>query len=409
LRSFWTTAALLASCGALAASGWAACSIYDPSLLLPAVDAGLDATPPPPVDATPGPDVAPSGDADTCAHRHWPARPASDDPSSTPSVEVIDALATLDIGVEPDGGPPPPGFDLDGVCTCPGPDSCRNTDTTKPHCDDDAGGDNSGGGLLRALGTFGVFNSTSIDQRLAQGYYGLLVDVRNWNGQPNDTNVSVAIYVSNGLDGIQDAGAPVPPKNDGNDHWTVDPNSLLGGTNLDDAGVSCDGDNTQCTPFYFDDNAYVAGGVLVGSTDFPISLGGVANNGTVVLDLSGSVITAQLVQTSVGWSMTNGLLAGRWSSSKLLSSLAALADPLATGSYLCGDDPTYQGVKAQICQAADITADPKLDSTGAPCDALSVAFAFTAVPAHLGQVYDKGKVPAGCVGDAGEPFHDQCP
>jgi hypothetical protein len=146
----------------------------------------------------------------------------------------------------------------------------------------------------------------------------------------------------------------------------------------------------------------------VGSLDFPVALAGVASIGTIVLDLSGSIVTAHLVQTQGGWSLQDGLLAGRWSTRKLLTSLSALTDPFMSSQYLCGTDPTYGSLKTQICAAADLTTDPKLDRTGAPCSALSVAFGFTAMPARLGEVYDKGPMVMGCGPDGGAPYSDDC-
>jgi hypothetical protein len=400
LKSLSVRVAVVGALASCAAAGVAACSIYGADLLLPApADGGSD-------DATS--DVADTdagGDADTCGHARWPDRPAADDPSSTQEVEVIAALATLDIGAEKDGGRPPNGFDLDGVCTCPGPESCTNAAATKAHCDNSGGGDNAGGTLLSGLAQFGSFDSLALNDRLHKGLFGLIVAIRGWNGQPNDRSVTVALYVSNGLSGIEDGGVG-PAKGDGTDRWTVDPSTLLGGKAT--VGLDCDRDNAQCAPAFFDSNAYVAGGQLVGSLDFPIVIGGLANNGVIVLDLTGSVVTARLVKVAAGWSLDDGVLAGRWGSAKLLTSLAALADPLAPGSYLCGADETYVALKRQICDLADITVDPKRDNTNVACDALSMTVAFTATPAHLGEVYDKGPFPVGCA-DGGAPYHDQCP
>ena len=103
------------------------------------------------------------------------------------------------------------------------------------------------------------------------------------------------------------------------------------------------------------------------------------------------------------------MIDGRWATGSLLSSLAALHDPLSSkGGFLCGTDNTYAIAKNEICSAMDIAADPKLDQTGAPCDAVSVAVGFTADPAQLGAVVTKAKPAQGCVSDAGTPFRDSC-
>jgi len=59
--------------------------------------------------------------------------------------------------------------------------------------------------------------------------------------------------------------------------------------------------------------------------------------------------------------------------------------------------------------ALDVPADPKLDGTDTACDALSIAFGFTASPAQLAEVKQLPATQIGCVSEAGAPFRDQCP
>jgi hypothetical protein len=381
----------------------AACGIYGQDDLLPGkalIDAGVhDAAP----IVTP-PDSA-QVDGDTCAHVRWPARPVADDPSATPDVIATSAIATLNLGLANEAGPASLlGFDLDHVCTCPGPDSCVNSISAGPHCDEDGGRDNAAQPLLQLVGTLPGLNEAALNQALHSGKYGLVIVVSEWNGQPNDTQVKISLFISNGLI-TDDGGSTGPVKGDGTDVWTVSSGSLLGGAAL--AGTDCGDQNTACSPVYYDDNAYVTGGTMVGSVDFSIALGG-GGSGTVNVDLSGSVVLATVTASAGGWSLTNGTIAGRWATSKLLSSLAAVNDPLNTGTYLCGSDATYALVKNDICNAMDIAADPNLDQTGAPCDAISISLGFTADPAQMGLVTSHSDPFTGCTSDAGVPFHDQC-
>jgi hypothetical protein len=383
----------------LLAAAWQACAIYDTSLLLP---------PPPDAADEAAPEAATTPDADTCAHARWPSPPAADDPTTGSPATVIDALRTLDIGSRNDGGAPPVyGFDLDGVCTCPAPDSCRTPSGSAPRCDEEGGRDNAGGELLRTFGSFNVFNQDDLTRRLQAGLYGLLMMVRDYNGAANDTRVTVAVYISNGVNAVADGGTFPPPAYDGTDHWTVDPGSLLGGASLD--GADCAKGGNTCVPIYFDDKAYVSNHVLVASLDFPLSLGGGANMGFIALDLTGSVVTARLVPRGTTFALEDGRITGRWATSKLLASLAVLPDPFVSGGYLCGDDPTYLSVKKKICDATDIATSAGQDGKGAACDALSVGFGFTAEPALLGRVLaPRGATPHGC-SDGGAPVQDQCP
>jgi hypothetical protein len=384
----------------LFAAAWQACAIYDTSLLLPALP---DASDDGPTEATTEPP-----DADTCAHARWPSAPAADDPSTGSPAPVVVALRTLDIGSRPDGGAPPVyGYDLDGVCTCPAADSCRTPSGSSQRCDEDGGRDNAGGELLRTFSAFNVFNQDDLTRRLQAGLYGLVILLRDYNGAANDARVTVAVYISNGVNAVADGGTVPPPRYDGTDRWTVDPGSILGGSSLD--GADCATASNTCVPNYFDDKAYVADHVLVASLDFPLSLGGGANMGYIALDLTGSVVTARLVKRGASFALEDGRLTGRWATSKLLAGLAVLPDPFLGGAYLCGDDPTYVSVKKTICGSTDITARAADDSKGAPCDALSVGFGFTAEPAILGRVLaPRGATPRGC-SDGGAPVKDQCP
>ncbi len=368
-------------------AGWTACGIYGKDLLLPAPEAG-----------------PPLPDANTCNHAHYLGRPAADDPGQGPTASVVVALATLAFGESEAGPPALVGFDLDNVCTCPGPDSCVNT-ISSPHCDEDGGRDNAGGDLLDLISGFPGISQASLDDNLSHGTFGFLIQVRGWNGQPNDTQVSAAVYVSSGLVPLPDGGR-ANVKGDGTDVWQISSDAVLGGDAL--VGVDCGNDNTACSPVYLDDDAYVASGVLVCSLDFPIAVGS-PTAGTVELDLTGSVITAPLTQVPGGWAIQNGVLDGRWATKSLLSSLAAIPDPLSTtGEFLCGTDSTYGIAKNQICSSSDIAADPKLDQTGAPCDAVSIAIGFTGLPAHMGPVTRRVLPAQGCTTEAGTPFSDSC-
>jgi hypothetical protein len=383
--------------GAIASAAWVACSIYDPSLLLPASDAAIDAElEAAPIDARP--DVV-----DTCAHARWPGPPAADDPSPQANIVFVDALRTLDLGIRRDGGAPPRfGYDLDQQCTCPSPDSC-NTQASATRCDDDAGRDNTGGDLLRVFGTFNVINQDDLNANLQQGLYGLLIQIRDYNGTANDTQVTVSVLVSNGANGIQDGGSFPVPKDDGNDRWTIDPASLLGGASL--SGTDCGKNNVACTPIHYDNKAYVSDHVLVASLDFPMSLGGSGSMTAIVLELAGSIVTAKIAPIGKSYGLEDGQIAGRWPTTKLLTGLAALPDPLTPGRFLCADDPTYVDLKKNICASRDIVTDPKLDRREVDCDALSVALGFRATPALLGEVWQKGSPPPHC----GASYKDDCP
>ena len=371
-----------------------ACAIYDPGLLLPG-------------------DEGPVARSDAgCAHASYPDRPAQDDQSSL-TVEVVLAIQSIDLGLGSDAGTElaPYGFDLDRVCTCPGPPSCIQEQGAPQTCDDDAGRDHAGLELFRELNALAPSSTEQTNQGLRAGQYGLLFDIQNYNDTANDKQVSVAVYASNGSSGVEDGGMP-QPSHDGTDHWTLDPTYVVGGSRL--AGSSCERNQGACKPIFFDDNAYIKDHVLVARIEFPFSFGTRTFLGGVVMSLKGSVVVGKLERVPLAgggqsYGITNGTIAGRWPTRQLLSTLAAVPDYLSNARpFLCGDDFSYMYFKYRACQVADITSNPTLDNTNAPCDAVSMGFRFSAEPAHLGEVYGVPPPPAGCMTDGGLPFSDTC-
>jgi hypothetical protein len=377
----------------VSAAAWVGCSIYDPSLLLPAQqDGGPDAV----VEAG-GNDASPDV-IGPCPQVYPPAKPPGDDPSDAGDNQtVIVALHTLDLGIRTDGGASPLyGYDLDHVFTCcdGGPESCKPPVTgNPPHCDENEGRDNSGGQLLNTLALLDPtqISSDAISQRLEQGAYSLILQIASYNGQANDTQVVAGIYASAGV--VTQGDAAPAAKWDGTDVWTVDESFVLNGA-----------DASPILPNHFDAHAYVSGGVLVMQVNFPLSLGNGTTN-PVTISLTGGVITAQIVPVGGGtYKLVNGQVAGRWSAAGVLATASSLQ---FQGNPICPGTSFYKNVKAQICAAADIAADPTQDNTAATCDALSVGFGFTADPANMGSVVATAQQPDYCDGGA-DAAPDDC-
>lgn len=374
----------------LSASSYQGCNVYDPSLLLPG-DAG-----------------ALSGmlDGGACVPVTPPTRPAVVSPDAEAQISlIVAAFNSIDIGVGADGGVTPYGYDLDGVCTCPGPPSCARDDMAHATCDDKGGVDNNAVLLFLALGAATSTGTLRIDQGLQSGQYGLLIAIKGYNGEANDDKVEVDFYVSNGLNRTSDGGIPTPLL-DGTDQWTIDPNSLV---------PSCAG-GLECQPLYSDDVAYVSNGFVIAhmSRPIPIAFGDRTFLGGATMSLSDAVIVGelapfQLSHGGVSRQLTGGTIAGRWPTSQLLSTLSTVGDPIRDGGFLCGDSPAYKVIKAVACGAADISQNHSNDNNVplAVCDAVSVGMHFTAVPAVLGGVLAVDAAPAGC-GDGGVPFTDTC-
>jgi hypothetical protein len=338
-------------------------------------------------------------------------------------------MQSVDVGANPDAGPildssvplPPIGFDLDKDCTCctslsaacPTGGSCLQQQENVV-CDDNAGRDHVALNIFRVVPNA----SATANAGMQAGQFSILLQISGYNGTLNDTNVAVALYVSNGLNGVQDGGA-VMLIHDGTDQWTVDSHYLqttgVGGTPAD--GISCSGTGA-CQPLFVDNGAWVTNGVLVAqpSATLPLTFGYRANIGGALMKLNDAIVSGTLQAVTLdggqrAWKIVNGSISGRWPSAQLLGNLATLPNPDVDGSYLCGTDSklagSYQVVKTYICSQQDIMSSEGLDNTMATCDALSMSFGFTAEPALLGVVYTVNPPPSGCI-DAGMLWSDKC-
>lgn len=358
---------------ATAPCGWLACNIIfgiDPPELVtpkqPLVDSG------PPVDET------------GCAKVQWPKAPLTEDGTS----DISFVVALKEIGLSTDPPNPVTGYDLDNVCTCPGPRACvPTTMEAGTHCDDPGGRDlsmnrNVFAVILQSPG----FSTETLNANLQKGRYGILAEISGYNGGKNDKAVTVAMYLSSGTSG--DAG----PGWDGGDPWDLDPRTLES-----DAGPP--------RPAYVDRSAYVADGVLVASSFSGVKLSIGVGSEAIDLELGQSVFTAKIVPRAGTFAFTDGIIAGRWPTKNILSAIAPLTAP-GLGVPLCSPigKPLYDYAKGVVCRSADLSTNPIRDlDRGAECDALSFAMRFTAEPAKLGSVRAKLNADAGCLG-----WNDDC-
>jgi hypothetical protein len=339
------------------------------------------------------PDVA-QAEAETdagCAHAFPPPRPTTDD--GTENLAFVLATRTTDYGVHLDAGLVPFGFDLDGLCTCPDPPPCAPFKPTDMQCDLPHGIDNSMAALFQQLTdvSHGNFNLTAYGDALAQGVWGLVLQISDYNGGANDTAVTVAVFPSNGTvardwdsgtwEVTPDAGV-VAPMWDGHDVWSVDANSK-------------DGQTAQ----YFDTSAYVANHTLVAHVDYPLRSASVGMYASAITTtLVAQVIAGTLVRDGNGsFHIEDGITAGRWPVRDLSNALAEFPDQLIQGAYTCPGGFTYSQVKSLVCQAADVPANPAQTDPRYVCDALSVGSAFTAYPAILGPLKPRPPTNSPCV------------
>lgn len=357
----------------------AACAVYDASLLTPS-DGGADAG-----DG--------GGDVVACNAATYPSRPDGDEAGADVG-ELYFALRSFTLTVGADGGPPV-GWDIDRQCTCPGPPSCIPPSGGDKGCDDDAGRDNAGGKLLQTFTSFATsYDAQRLNQRIQAGEFDLILRLRNYNGARNDTSVEASLFLSNGTVAQSDGGPKVPAF-DGNDVWTIDPRSLLGGV----------APPYIPQPNSVDTSAYVRDGVVVASlSNADIEFAAGAGLASLRVNMTGVVITARLEKNATGqWSVKEGVLDGRWPASKLLPALQSIRVPL-TNEYLCGDSGTYASLKSLVCKSVDIVSSPQNDNTNAPCDSLAFILGFEAPPAKPGPV----KAGPGQLQPCGAAWTDGC-
>lgn len=316
-----------------------------------------------------------------------PLPPPPSESTAPGQLTVISALRTIAF-TESDGGPTL-GYNLDCVDTCPGPGSCVATQPNERNCDADGGRDLAGNSFFNDLEVFASASGYgSINTNIEAGRFALLLQVTDYSGEKDDSDVSLGFFVSNGLVPPEDGGATPTPQWDGTDVWTVDPRTAGGVSHDEDGGYT-----------YFPTvpvPAYVTDYTLVGTVpNLELSFGG------SLLTLSNASIVAKIIPAlSTGGYDLEGQVVARVSVGGILALLGSVKDPAdpTMTQYLCGDDLTYLAFKKVVCGEADIMSDPAKDNTGASCDALSIAIGFTAFPANFGPEVGGKPVFAGCDG-----------
>jgi hypothetical protein len=313
------------------------------------------------------------------------------------------------------------GLNLDRVCTCDdagyydggvGPPSCQApypeadpSVSAKVACDAPGGRDIGG---ITGLGSYfqaalgGTTAGGTLDDRIANGLVSFFFRVRNLPPDGADgSNVEVSFFNASGhfnkLATPQADGStlePVAPAWDGTDVWAI---------NCAQSAAACSSaydlpDAEGVVSGWVDFHAYVRGGVLV--ANFPKLL--IDFNFTDLL-LSNVVVVANLTNGGL-----TGQIAGRLPFHELYRSLSAVpVGGAKKGEYLCGTDPVFQGtIRPAICKNLDLRADPSTDNTGQLCDALGVAFQFTASPAQFAHHVDPGPYLHAC--DGGDSPGDNC-
>lgn len=315
---------------------------------------------------------------------------------STPD-NIILAIRKLDFGETNDPTKSTIGFDLDGSCTCidtPG-EVCKPWKDRTPLCDGPGGRDNSFPRLLQTLVTYGIAQSSQkLSSSLETGNYTILLRIQNWNLQPNDSEVTVSFYTSD--------GSTKTPDWNGKDTWRILSTSVE------------DGDIDK--PLLRDSNAYVADGNLVASLptfDANDKKVFIQLNDEFGISLSGTRIVGKLEEFLGNFRILDGTLAGSWRDRDFFGQVATNPDPLKKTDppkdppdTVCTDSLVYGQIKGAFCDFADLAGN-QADISGV-CAALSLATTFNAQEARLGAVVTLPPPRASTCAANTNPSNDGC-
>jgi hypothetical protein len=294
-----------------------------------------------------------------CVHNQPPAPPKNADTGDARLAFAFHRVSFGDIS-GPQPKPSAPGYDLDGVCTCPGDPSCKPLLASFPSCDMPGGVDNAFLGLYANFSSF--LSMDAVNARLAVGQLGMLLTVAGYNGLPDDPVVDVSFLVGSSLANVADAAVP---SWNGTDQWNIDTASYA------DAGVTKAEDPV----------AYVAGGVLVAKLPaarllFPIS------DQPLRIDVTEAVLTVRISGLDAGVAeLTGGQFTGRIPVESLIGAIATL--PWLAAPMLCETPAAFESVRAETCKRADILRASGA-AAAAPCDALSFVLGFEGVQVSTG-------------------------
>jgi len=338
------------------------------------------------VNATDAGDADATTDVDTgpaCGHATVPPQP--DGGTNGGTIEFTVAVRTIDLGDVAFGEKAtPPALDIDGLCTCLGEKpGCvhASTATESDYCDYDLGRDNAAAQTFYSLSNglgMAQFSSALFSQRANDGKWSLLMRVSNYNGEPDDAQVTFSMYVAGDLQTIKGTA----PAWNGSDAWPVSSQSVKG--------------SDVNAPVVIDNNAYVTGHVLVASApSMQIDLLR-PTDAIFRIKLIAGIIKANIVLGDGGAPrLTQGLLAARWKADDLFRS----------GWLICKNEVGYNAVKSRACEMVDTGS--KLAGPNEFCDALSFGMAFTAEPAMLGSLYDPLPIVTSCTPE-NDPASDSC-
>jgi len=285
-----------------------------------------------------------------------------------------------------------PGFDLDRAYSCRQDCASIDPECTRPdflagldaeqearRCDWENGVDNTGVHLFDLLAAVSDTNSVDLSEQADAGEWSLLVRVSGWNGEPNDTQVTVSLYSTLGFEmgeggsgggtaattgtGAGGSGEPAPmPIWNGTDRWIIDSRGLNDSASLDSATFK-------------HEQAYVSEGLLVAQIDGLFYAG----SARVPIKVASGLLVARLETDGPLTKLTGATFAGRWAANDLIAAFGPL---LVSNFPLCSIGSLFVGPMTDMCRLVDVTS-PAASGT---CNAISIAIGFDAEEALPGAI-----------------------
>lgn len=389
------SSACAASCAAV--FGFERLSAEDGFVIDGGVEAGDEASIQTPADG--GPE-----EAGPCGEIGIPPEPA--DAAAEGGPPVLVAVKLLDFGVDSSGGAGDvPGFNLDRACSVDVSTSTCKTNvldaTFLRHVKDKSatGLDNASFSLIKYISTFSdLLSPSTINQGIADGKYGAVVRLTNWNGAADDSDVQIEVFPAIGLRPREDPSASFGP----DDRWELDTRFRV--------APSIEASSLKS------ERAWVNGHTLVARFKeiyFPIIID--EDPKPFDIRLSDVILTATLTTAGGATSLTAGTVGGRWKTSDFLGQVRTIYVEDANGlrdTTLCEPEAVaqvlYGSVKKEVCDARDIRSDSN-DTAQLGCDAVSAAMRVETYPVtKLGVFEDGPTIPPRCEVDGAIPLGDDC-
>jgi hypothetical protein len=284
------------------------------------------------------------------------------------------------------------GFDLDGVCTNASTCSAVTSDSDRAcqpllsatpqdgdYCRDNQIGllDYTLDALPQTSGKYMAKNS-QINCALCRGGYNLIAKISGYNGSSNDPSVRVDLYPSPGLTTLKNVDCSA-------DTW--DTSACFTRTDaftIDQASIDTTSGATGLGPAtFYDPSAYVREGWLVAQLPANTPFGLVSMYPSMApvvrIAIQSGLLVGKLENTSEGWTLSTGVIAGSTRLSTLLNEFARL------GLCSASDPVTYQIVESFLKSSADMLSSG-VRSPSTPCDALSLGIGLHGRAAMIGQL-----------------------